>query len=82
MGVSPGEGYGTSVIDFGCEAFGEEAVGLGEGSGDDVREDFDYALGLGMRGRRGANGEETTGGIRERGDLFKGVILFSRDFWC
>ena len=36
MGVSPGEGYGTSVIDFGYEAFGEEAVRLSEGGGEDV----------------------------------------------
>ena len=41
MGVSPGEGYGTSVIDFGYEAFGEEAVRLGEDCGDDVGEGVD-----------------------------------------
>ena len=82
VGVGPGEGYSTSIIDFGYEAFGEKAVGLGEGCGDDVREGFDYALGLGVRGRRGSNGEETTGGMRERGDLFKLVVLFSHDFWC
>ena len=26
MGVSPGEGYGTSVLDFGYKARGQEAV--------------------------------------------------------
>ena len=36
MGVSPSEGYGTSVIDFGYEAFGEEGVRLSEGGGDKV----------------------------------------------
>ena len=82
MGVSTGEGYGTSVIDFGYEAFGEEAVRLGEGCGEDVGDGFDYALGLGVRGEGATNGEEPTGGIRERGDFFVGVILFSYDFWC
>ena len=82
MGVSPGEGYVTSVIDSGYEALGEEADRLGKGGGDDVREGFDYALGLGVRGGRGANGEEMTGGIRERVDCCKGVVLFSLDFWC
>ena len=65
MGVSPGEGYGTSVIDFGYESFGEEAIRLSEGGGDDVREGFGDAWGLGVKGGRGVDGEETTGGIRE-----------------
>ena len=56
MGVSPGEGYGPSVIDFGYEAFGEEEVRPGEASSDDIREGFDYVLGLGMRGGGGTNG--------------------------
>ena len=42
MRVSPGEGYDTYVIDFGYEAIGEEAVGLSEGGGNDVREGFGY----------------------------------------
>ena len=82
MGVGPGEGYGTSVIDFGYEAFGEEAVGHSEGGGNNVGKGFDYVLGLGVRGERGEDGEERTGGIWQRGDLFNGVVLFSRDFWC
>ena len=65
MGVSPGERYGTPVIDLGYEAFEEEAVRLGEGCSDDVGEGFDYALGLGgeermAKKRREAYGSEGT----------------------
>ena len=80
MGVSPGEGYGAPVIDLGYENFGEEAVRLSEGSGDNVGEGFAYPLGVGMGGGRGTDGEETAGAIRERGDLLKGVISFFRNF--
>ena len=38
IGVRDGEGYGTSVIDFGKETFGEEAVGVREGGGDNIGE--------------------------------------------
>ena len=65
MGVSPHEGYGAPVIDLSYEPFGEEAIRLGVGGGDNVGEGFDYAFSLGMRARRGMNGKQTTGGIRE-----------------
>ena len=79
MGVSPGEGYGASVIDLGNKPFREETVGLGESGGDLVGEDFDDTLCLGVRGGVGADGEETTRGIGEGGGSFQGVICFSRN---
>ena len=82
MGVSPGERYGTSVIDFGYEACGDKPVRLSEGGGDDVGRGRGYGLGLDVRGGRGANGKEMTGGILEREDHVKRVILSSRDFSC
>ena len=38
VGVGDGDGYGASVIDLGEKTFGEEAIGVREGGGDDVRE--------------------------------------------
>ena len=72
MGVSPREGYGTSVIDFGYEAFGEKAVRLSEGGGDYVGRGHGYGLGLGVRGGRGANGKKMTGGIGSEVTILRG----------
>ena len=40
MGVTDGKGFGTSVIDFGKEAFGREAVGVRESGSNDVGKSF------------------------------------------
>lgn len=79
VGVSSGEEYRASVINLGYEALGEEAVGSGERIADDVRKGFDYACGLSVMDRWGADDEETVSDIEKRGDLFRGVILFYRD---
>ena len=46
-GVSAGEGYCASVIDFDSEAFGEEAVGFCESGGDYIGEGSGNAGGQG-----------------------------------
>jgi len=43
-GFSASKGAGTSVIDLGYEAFGEEAVGIGEGGGSNVGKGSRYGL--------------------------------------
>ena len=67
VGVSDGDGYGTSVIDFGKEAFGEEAVGVRERGGNNVWEgSLDFrSEGMGCWGV--PNSIETAGGVGERG---------------
>jgi len=44
VGVGACEGNSTSAVDLGDEALGEEAIGVGEGGGGDVREGSSYAL--------------------------------------
>ena len=44
VGVGASKGDGTSAVDLSDEAFGEEAIGVGEGGGSDVREGSGYAL--------------------------------------
>jgi len=44
VGISACERDGTSVIDLGYEALGEEAVRVGEGGGTDVRKGSGYPL--------------------------------------
>ena len=70
MGVGAGEGYCASVIDFDSEAFGEEAVGIREGGGDDVWEGSGDAGWQWVRQGSFSDGEEATRGEGEGGRGF------------
>ena len=75
VGVSDGERYGTPVIDLGKETFGEKAVGVCEGGGNDVRESS-FDAGSERVGRRGvSDGVEPTGRVGERGGFCSPVFL-------
>ena len=69
-GVSASEGYSASVIDLDSKPFGEEAVGICEGGGDDVREGFGNAGCLGVGKGSFSDGKEMTGGEGEGGRGF------------
>jgi len=58
VGISACERDGTSVIDIGYEPLGEEAVGVGEGGGSDVRQGSSYTLCEGLSGGVCSTSEE------------------------
>ena len=77
MGVSDGERYGTSVIDFGEKALWEEAVGVRESGGNNVWEGP-----LDVSGKRVGcwgvpDGIEPTGRIGEGGGGFCSCVFCS-----
>ena len=69
-GVSAGEGYCASVIDLDSKTFVEEAVGICESGGNDVREGCGNAGCLGVGYGSLSDGKETTGGEGEGGRGF------------
>ena len=69
-GVSAGDGYCASVIDFDPEAFRQEVVRFCDSGGDDVREGFGNAGCLGVGQGSFSDGKETTGGKGEGGRGF------------
>ena len=70
MGVRNGEGYGSSVIDFGAEPFGEEAVEVCERRSDDVWEGPLNASSKGVKCWGVSDGVEMVGRIGEGGGSF------------
>ena len=80
MGVGDGEGYGASVIYFGEEAFGKEAVGVWECSSDDVGEGPGDAGRQGVRSWGVPDSIEAAGCVQEGGWGYCSSIFFAGYF--